>query len=103
MKATELRAMAAPWNNGVELLVVDGDAVGVNVVMEKKDPASMVDPTMRISRTSAQILMDDLWHAGFRPTEGTGSAGSLKATENHLHDMRRIAFKQLGLDDERRC
>jgi len=41
--------------------------------------------------------MDDLWAAGVRPTEGTGSAGSLSATEKHLSDMRIIAFNQLGI------
>lgn len=37
--------------------------------------------------------MDDLWRAGFRPTEGKGSAGALKAVEYHLEDMRRLVFK----------
>jgi hypothetical protein len=36
----------------------------------------------------AQNLMDELWICGLRPSEGTGSAGSLKATENHLKDMK---------------
>jgi len=98
MGKTEIRAIAAPWHNGVELLVRDGDAFGVTVVMEGKKPGMVVDPTIRISRTAAQTLIDDLWQAGFRPTEGSGSAGSLKATEKHLQDMRKIAFKQLGLD-----
>ena len=98
MENLELRAVAAPWHNGVELLVRDGDSVGVSIVMEAKDPAIMVDPTMRISRMAAQTLMDDLWQVGIRPTEGAGSAGSLRATEKHLSDMRQIAFKQLGLE-----
>jgi hypothetical protein len=38
------------------------------------------------------MLMDQLWQCGLRPTEGTGSAGSLAATERHLKDMREIAF-----------
>jgi len=42
--------------------------------------------------------MDDLWNAGIRPTEGTGSAGSLRATEEHLDDMRRIVCKVLEVD-----
>jgi hypothetical protein len=39
--------------------------------------------------------MDELWRVGLRPTEGSGSAGSLAATERHLSDMQRIAFKLL--------
>lgn len=30
-----------------------------------------------------------------RPTEGTGSAGALAATERHLKDMQTIAFRLL--------
>ena len=95
---TELRAVSAPWHGGVELLIRQGNAFGVNVVMETKEPGMMVDPTLRIGMDEAQLLMDDLWNAGLRPTEGAGSAGSLRATEKHLQDMRKIAFKQLKMD-----
>jgi hypothetical protein len=30
---------------------------------------------------------------GLRPSEGTGSAGALAATERHLKDMQRLVFK----------
>lgn len=56
-----------------------------------------VDDLIEIPISSAQVLMDDLWAAGLRPTEGSGSAGSLKATENHLNDMRKIVAKQLDI------
>lgn len=52
-----------------------------------------VEPTFRLKPHEAQYLMDDLWRAGFRPTEGKGSAGSLAATERHLEDMRALVFK----------
>lgn len=51
-----------------------------------------VRPTFDLDKTSAQQLMDELWRCGLRPSEGTGSAGSLAATEKHLQDMRKIAF-----------
>ena len=41
----------------------------------------------------AQALMDRLWDCGLRPSEGTGSAGSLEATRKHLEDMRTLVFK----------
>lgn len=44
-----------------------------------------------------QNLMDELWRCGFRPTEGTGSAGSLKATENHLADMQKLSWRLLDM------
>lgn len=45
-----------------------------------------------------QELMDSLWQCGFRPTEGTGSAGSLAATQAHLKDMRTLVAKAQGVD-----
>ncbi len=53
------------------------------------------EPFMTIDRDSAQRLMDELWNVGIRPTEGTGSAGSLAATERHLKDFRAIVEKTL--------
>jgi hypothetical protein len=41
---------------------------------------------------AAQLLMDRLWECGLRPTEGSGSAGSLSATQKHLEDMRTLVF-----------
>ena len=54
-------------------------------------------PTVRLRMEKGQELMDTLWRFGLRPTEGSGSAGSLAATEKHLQDMRVIAFKKLGI------
>lgn len=48
---------------------------------------------MVLKRDDLQSLMDELWNVGIRPTEGTGSAGSLAATERHLADMRALVFK----------
>src|SRR5581483_8221763 len=49
-----------------------------------------VVPTLRLSETSAQVLMDDLCKCGLRPTEGTGSAGAMAAQTRHLEDMRKL-------------
>jgi hypothetical protein len=51
-----------------------------------------------LTPTSAQQLMDELWHVGLRPSEGTGSAGSLAATQRHLHDMRALVAKALSTE-----
>lgn len=45
-----------------------------------------------IRREDAQMLIDELWQCGIRPTEGTGSAGAMAATKSHLEDMRRLVF-----------
>lgn len=57
------------------------------------EPGITPAPTFSLEPEAAQQLMDELWHAGIRPTEGTGSAGSLAATERHLSDMRALVFK----------
>jgi len=69
-----------------------------DVKFETIDNNKDVSPSMKIPFKEGQVLMDDLWQAGIRPTEGTGSAGSLRATEKHLSDMRKIAFKQMDMD-----
>lgn len=98
MIGTEIRAHNAPWNDSIELLILergpDKMYVG-NVVMQAAEPNGYVaEPSMRLTHTAAQQLIDSLWQCGLRPSEGTGSAGALKATEKHLEDMRRLVFKE---------
>jgi len=102
MKGKHIRAESQDFRHSIGLYIYEIDADGKKTVgsLEMKpveDPALQHDSMTNISPSAAQVLMDDLWHAGIRPTEGTGSAGSLKATENHLQDMRAIVFKKLGM------
>lgn len=69
--------------------------VATNITMETREEGSEVMPLMRIDRTQAQQLMDDLWACGVRPVEGKGSAGQLAATERHLADMQKLTFTML--------
>lgn len=55
---------------------------------------------LTLGERQAQELMDELWRCGLRPSEGTGSAGSLAATERHLKDMQRIAMGLLRLEGD---
>lgn len=70
-------------------------AVAQPLVFEKADRNEVLPDTaaLRLTQEDAQALMDELWHVGLRPSEGTGSAGSLAATERHLEDMRKIVFE----------
>lgn len=81
----------------IEMRKSDGSrAIVSNVVFDeviKQD--APVRESLSISDTAAQALMDNLWECGYRPTEGKGSAGAMRATERHLEDMRKIAFMQL--------
>lgn len=53
------------------------------------------EPAFVLRQEEAQGLMDELWTAGVRPTEGSGSAGSMAAVQVHLADMRQIVFGAL--------
>lgn len=55
-------------------------------------------PTLSLNLSSGQELIDLLWSCGLRPTEGSGSAGSLAATQKHLDDMRKIAGKMIEIE-----
>lgn len=89
------------WSDDFEFLLGGVDdqrryvAIADPVTLREHTVGELVEPTFRLSKEYAQALMDDLWHNGLRPSEGTGSAGSLKATQDHLGDMRKIAFQLL--------
>lgn len=92
------------YSDRISLLIgernADGElsAAAHPIVMQAVEPGSYCDtPAMSLDAIEAQGLMDELWRAGLRPTEGVGSAGSLAATERHLADMRGIALSLLGM------
>ena len=94
----EIRAKRSNWLQGVDLLIRIGNKCANPITFEKNGQDNIYrEPSIKIDNTKAQTLMDDLWYAGFRPTEGTGSAGSLMATEKHLEDMRKIVSKKLNV------
>lgn len=52
-----------------------------------------------LTQEQAQQLSNDLWECGIKPVQGDGSTGQLEATNKHLQDMRKIAFKKLGMPE----
>ena len=100
----EIMARREDWSGGVSIYmrqktVGQGSMFAAPVTMVHREPGLALEPMMRIEIHTAQNLIDELWKCGLRPTEGTGSAGSLKATESHLADMRRIAFTFLDANN----
>lgn len=92
MSSPEIFVDVCPWANVIELrLFHDGmwmqEPLFANVREGEKPPVSI-----NLDMTQAQALMDRLWTAGLRPTEGSGSAGALAATERHLMDMQQLVF-----------
>ena len=99
----EIRAGRYRFNRAIDIYIYqrdeEKDFVGRLTFEEIKEIGTVVEPSLSIAVNSAdnaaQILMDDLWSCGIRPTEGTGSAGSLNATQEHLKDMKTICYKFL--------
>lgn len=83
----------------IDLMVVQQRPTGTWVLGPGVFTAATEDrstvPSLSLKYEEAQALMDELWQVGLRPTEGSGSAGSLAATERHLKDMRDIALAAL--------
>jgi len=95
----QIMARREDWQDGISIYmrqrtVGQGDTIALPVVMEKRDPmhTTRVQPMLTLGIHEAQQLIDELWQCGLRPTERTGSAGSLAATERHLADMQKIAL-----------
>ncbi len=103
----EIRAHKSSCMFGIEIVFLgrgmNNQIVSAGELIMKDRPKGGLIPTesrIQLTDTAAQVLMDELWNCGLRPTEGTGSAGSLAATQKHLEDMRTIAFGQLMLPGE---
>lgn len=96
----EMRAERPVHLNTIEVYLFD-NAVGKfgafaePATMKTREDHTRVLPLMSVPYSTAQQLVDELWRCGLRPSEGSGSAGSLAATERHLADMRAMAFASL--------
>ena len=99
MNQVQIYPVRRPEALSVELIVKGSEnAFVTNYTFTKVIPGHTVPPGMMLSETETQALMDRLWSCGFRPSEGTGSAGALAAVQMHLADMRRIAFSMLEIN-----
>ncbi|WBF05250.1 hypothetical protein [Burkholderia phage CSP3] len=92
-----ITAEREPWARSISLRfgieTEKGLRIAKPVELVDHDERNIVPPLLNLPVQAAQELMDELWRCGLRPTEGTGSAGALAATERHLQDMRSLVFK----------
>lgn len=104
----EIRVQNAKWYAGYEMMIWQINEkkeeyfIGELSFKKNVEGGTFCDPTLIIGKNDLhfnpnimQTLMDDLWNCGIRPSEGTGSAGSLKATQYHLEDMRKLIFEEI--------
>ena len=91
------------YTGGISLFIAHRSDDGAMYVakpaeFERLEPGyASSNPILSLSIEDAQLIIDELWNVGLRPSEGTGSAGALAASERHLADMRAIAFHSLGV------
>ena len=74
-------------------------SIMTDAIFETFDPTQFIEPdkALVVPYQTAQELMDSLWDCGLRPSEGSGSAGALKAVENHLKDLQEYGKRLLTI------
>jgi len=107
MVEPEIRLNVQPWKSHKVQFLVLGRTIGpydrqkyavvTNLMLETVDEGEMFPgPTFELTRANCQGLMDELWRIGLRPSE-VDSPGELRATKNHLADMRKLVASALDL------
>jgi hypothetical protein len=71
-------------------------AVAQPVEFKTHEIGCLYQEMLPLSKKEAQGLMDAMWSAGVRPSNGDGNVGQIGAIKDHLADMRRIAYCRLG-------
>ena len=101
----QIRASRCPYSFGemIDLRLFDPEArkfvkfASVELVAVEPGDAVEIPPALQIKKSDAQMLIDTLWDCGLRPTEGSGSAGALLATQEHLQSMKEMATRLLAV------
>jgi len=88
------------WSDQVEIFLgthlVNGKKWYVKTMLFEDWPeATMMQPAFTMQSSDAQILMDNLWSLGIRPSRTESSADKASALQSHLDDMRAIVFDKL--------
>lgn len=96
---TKFRIMRGFDHFGIDMMICT-KTHRAELTMVPMVPHAMNKETLSITDNSAQMLMDELWRVGVRPSNGEGNVGQIGAMKLHLDDMRKIAFSELSLSEE---
>jgi len=95
----EMRAMPASWWDGTEVMIrgrtFDGPYAYVKDIVLEEIEQHTKPPSFTMTMRAAQVLMDDLWASGVRPTEKRQDGEALAAVREHLADMQRLVFTKI--------
>ena len=75
-----------------ELHGVQGDAVVQPLTMSSHKENEYTKPFIRLRGDEAQGLMDTLWQSGLRPSTKEPVTGIIEAKDEHIKDLRKVAF-----------
>ncbi len=97
-----IRANAAPWFAGVELLILnDNHHPCIEMVYDPQHTSGkIIKPSITLPIEHAQTLMDDLYASGIRPSEDRTTNNTLEAVQYHLEDMRMLLLAQMSFDED---
>lgn len=102
MSYPRIRVRTDPMTDGYHFYILtDTHFVSEIKFEERPEEGLIIKPLAVISSRNTEVLQNlfnDLWREGFRPADGTGNAGHLEAIQGHLDDMRKIAFRKLGIE-----
>lgn len=93
---------------GVDIGLAMKDSSGVvsvaqPLIMETQEKGHSIQPFMKMGLDEgdavAQAMIDALWMAGYRPNchDYENDQGQIKALQDHRDDLRKVAFKGLGI------
>jgi hypothetical protein len=96
----KVRVISEPWYAGYKIGIFEIGNDGKKAIVKSIEFEEIIDgavypdsPPLHLNQESAQLLMNDLWFLGVKPSDGTGSTGQLEAVKYHLEDMRSLVFK----------
>lgn len=67
-------------------------AVATNVIFETVSPNVYPSPLITLGSTEAQRLMNDLYNAGYRPSQRLSGDEVQAAQAEHIKDLRALVF-----------
>lgn len=85
---------------GLDVLIMSETHRAEPLIMVPIEQNMYTPSTFHLTNDNAQMLMDELWECGVRPTNGEGSVGQIGALKAHLEDMRKLAFHEIDTKDK---
>lgn len=98
----ELRGYYRIWNDDYAFFLGRAEggrrSIARDFTFEDVNVGINPEPSFALDHDMAQQLVNQLWDAGIRPSQGKQSEGVTAAQGRHLEDMRAITFAKLNVE-----